>query len=242
MPLVDPARAHRLQGFHRGRQAEGAFPIPPVHPVPTGRLQVEGGRRRKHSARISDPVSRPGGARNTTMATNDPTFAEHRAGVEVGRDRRRGGKAHNSMSALKIPKGDPADKALPRFRSSVSGDDVATRAARRDRDEETDKVRDKPVTSRSPASRTTRPLSHLLGDPDLGGRGEDQKARLTFGERHHPGRQEARHAALRRRPGHSPGQCGWQRQAGAASGRTPCSQRSRRDCPGAVPGTSADGR
>jgi hypothetical protein len=78
------------------------------------------------------------------LATNDPTFAEHRASVQVVVEPAEVGKAHNTMTALKIPKGDPGDKPLPRFRSNVDGD--KSNLEQRDVSEpETTKVRAKPV-------------------------------------------------------------------------------------------------
>ena len=78
------------------------------------------------------------------LATNDPTFAEHRAKVQVVVELVEAGKAHNTMTALKIPKGDPGDKPLPRFRSNVDGE--KSNLEQRDVSEpETTKVRTKPV-------------------------------------------------------------------------------------------------
>ena len=44
------------------------------------------------------------------LATNEPTFAEHRAIVDVKVELVDAGKAHNTMSALKIPKGKPGEE------------------------------------------------------------------------------------------------------------------------------------
>lgn len=78
------------------------------------------------------------------LVTNEPTFAEHRALVQVQVELVEAGKAHNTMTAKKIPKGDPGDKPLPRFRSFVNGD-TSTLEQRDVSETETTKVRNKPI-------------------------------------------------------------------------------------------------
>ena len=78
------------------------------------------------------------------LATTDKTFAEHRASVQVKVEIVEAGKAHNTMTAKKIPVGDPGDKPLPRFRSSVDGN-KSTLEQRDVSTPETEKVRTKPI-------------------------------------------------------------------------------------------------
>ena len=78
------------------------------------------------------------------LMTNEPTFAEHRAIVDVKVALVDAGKAHNTMSALKIPKGKAGETAPPRFRSFVSGDE-STLESRDVSEPETFTVRDRPL-------------------------------------------------------------------------------------------------
>jgi outer membrane protein OmpA-like peptidoglycan-associated protein len=78
------------------------------------------------------------------LLTNEPTFAEHRAIVDVKVALVDKDKAHNTMSALKVPKGKPGETAPPRFRSFVSGDE-STLESRDVSEPETFTVRDRPL-------------------------------------------------------------------------------------------------
>jgi outer membrane protein OmpA-like peptidoglycan-associated protein len=79
------------------------------------------------------------------LVTKDPTFAEHRAQVEVKvelveKD------AHNTMTALKVPKGKAGEKEPPGFRSFVSGDGKTSSLDSRDvSDADKETVRDRPL-------------------------------------------------------------------------------------------------
>jgi outer membrane protein OmpA-like peptidoglycan-associated protein len=83
-------------------------------------------------------------SRKHELMTKDPGFAEHRGVVDVKVELVDADKAHNTMSALKVPKGKAGDKAPPRFRSFVSGD-TSTLESRDPSEPETTKVRDRPV-------------------------------------------------------------------------------------------------
>ena len=77
------------------------------------------------------------------LVTKDPTFAEHRAEVEV-KVELVDADAHNTMSALKVPQGKAGETAPPRLRSFVQGD--TSKLESRDVSEpETDTVRDRPL-------------------------------------------------------------------------------------------------
>ncbi len=78
------------------------------------------------------------------LMTKDPTFAEHRGVVDVKVELVDADKAHNTMSALKVPKGKAGEKAPPRFRSFVQGD-TSTLESRDVSETETSTVRDKPL-------------------------------------------------------------------------------------------------
>ena len=78
------------------------------------------------------------------LMTKDPTFAEHRAQVDVKVDLVAADKAHNTMSALKIPKGKAGETAPPRFRSFVQGD-TSTLESRDASETESSTVRDRPL-------------------------------------------------------------------------------------------------
>lgn len=76
------------------------------------------------------------------MVTKDPAFAEHRAPVNVKVELVDADKAHNTMTALKIPKGKPGETPPPRFRSFVQGD-TSTLESRDVTETETRTVRDR---------------------------------------------------------------------------------------------------
>jgi len=78
------------------------------------------------------------------LMTKEPTFAEHRAVVDVKVELVDADKAHNTMSALKIPKGGPGEKAPPRFRSLVQGD-TSSLESRDVSESQTESVRDRPM-------------------------------------------------------------------------------------------------
>ena len=78
------------------------------------------------------------------LMTKDPTFAEHRGVVDVKVELVDADKAHNTMSALKVPKGKAGEEAPPRFRSFVQGD-TSTLESRDVSETETSTVRDKPL-------------------------------------------------------------------------------------------------
>lgn len=82
-------------------------------------------------------------SRKHELVTKDPAFAEHRGVVDVKVELVEAGKAHNTMSALKVPKGKPGEKEPPRLRSFVAGG-ASTLESRDASDPETFTVRDKP--------------------------------------------------------------------------------------------------
>lgn len=83
-------------------------------------------------------------SRKHELKTKDPGFAEHRGVVDVKVELVDADKAHNTMSALKVPKGKAGEKAPPRFRSFVAGD-TSTLESRDPSEPETSKVRDRPL-------------------------------------------------------------------------------------------------
>ena len=166
--LKEPFRSHR---FTRSQLADFKWKAP----------------EKEAFARDFQSSVQAGWSAKHTMATNDPTFAEHRAGVQVVVEIvDEAGKAHNSMSALKIPKGDPADKALPRFRSSVSGD--TSQLEQRDVTEtETTKVRDKPVTEQITGfENNSAVVTPAVATQVSAVAAKIKKANVTFGERTTP--------------------------------------------------------
>ncbi len=78
------------------------------------------------------------------LMTKDPGFAEHRGVVDVKVELADADKAHNTMSALKVPKGKAGETPPPRFRSFVDGD-TSTLESRDASETETSTVRDKPL-------------------------------------------------------------------------------------------------
>jgi outer membrane protein OmpA-like peptidoglycan-associated protein len=83
-------------------------------------------------------------SRKHELATKDPGFAEHRAVVDVKVELVDADKAHNTMSALKVPKGKAGETPPPRFRSFVAGDE-STLESRDASGTETSSVRDRPL-------------------------------------------------------------------------------------------------
>ncbi|MGA8247573.1 MAG: hypothetical protein WB797_11765 [Nocardioides sp.] len=83
-------------------------------------------------------------SRKHELMTKDPGFAEHRGVVDVKVELVDADKAHNTMSALKVPKGKAGETPPPRFRSFVDGD-TSTLESRDASETETTTVRDRPL-------------------------------------------------------------------------------------------------
>jgi outer membrane protein OmpA-like peptidoglycan-associated protein len=83
-----------------------------------------------------------GWSRKHELMTKDPAFAEHRGVVDVKVDLVDADKAHNTMTALKVPQGKAGETPPPRFRSFVQGD-TSTLDIRDVSEPETSTVRDR---------------------------------------------------------------------------------------------------
>lgn len=82
-------------------------------------------------------------SRKHELVSQDPTIPEHRSEVEV-KVELVDSDPHNTMSALKVPKGKAGETAPPRLRSFVQGD--TSKLEIRDVSElESDRVRDRPL-------------------------------------------------------------------------------------------------
>ena len=78
----DAAGADRLQGLHPRRHAQGAVPHPPVHPGTAADFKWTEAEKTKFGADFQSQVS-TAWSKKHELVTKDPTFAEHRALVEV---------------------------------------------------------------------------------------------------------------------------------------------------------------
>ena len=101
----DATGAHRLQGLHPRRHAQGAVPLTQVHSSQRADFKWTAAEKTKFGADFQTSVATAWSKKHELM-TKDPTFAEHRGVVDVKVELVDAGKAHNTMSRAEDPEGE----------------------------------------------------------------------------------------------------------------------------------------